>query len=145
MSKESFDENFTKGLLTINKASDKDDQKFGIDAWFDNDIPVAIRKRPTTDISDYDGRIITIRIAKERFRGYIKFEYDKLLSGDFKSILYIFRLKRHIILIPIRTIIEHLKETPLENLNIAPNYSGQADLIGLHPSELAHCLIIPID
>lgn len=137
-----FDKQLEEGLLRISRSVEEDDHKYGIDGWFDDDIPIAIRRRPTTSIDDYNGRVITIRIGKTI---QYKFEYDKLLDGSFRAVLYLFKYQNtHLITIPTTSIVKYLKDTPLDQLDIAPNRYGGADLICIHPNELEKCLIIDI-
>jgi len=137
--------NFTKGVVQIQPSIDKDDRRNGIDGWLDGNIPIAFRKRPNLTIDRYEGRIVTIRIAKPIFQGYIPFEYDKLLNGQFRALLYFFKLKEHLIICPTQAIINYLKEYAIQDLDIHPNVSGDTDLIGIHPNELESTIILPLN
>jgi len=86
MKQANIDAKLKDSELKISRATELDDRKYGVDAWFDNDIPIAIRHRPTTSINDYNGRTITIRreAATSRRRTYKcrgcgrKFQVDTL-------------------------------------------------------------------
>lgn len=136
--------NFAKGLIQIRPSVEDDDRRNGIDGWLDGNIPIAFRKRPTVTIDQYNGRVLTIRIGKARVQGYRKFEYDKLLSGQFRAILYFFKFKGHLIICATQDIRTYLLEHPPGTLEIRSNWTGDTDLICIHPSELNSVLIIPL-
>ena len=96
-------------------------------------------------IGQYAGRVLTIRIAKHSFQGCIIFEYDKLLNGQFRAILYFFKLKDHLIICPTQALIDYLKKCPIQDLDISPNRTGKSDLIAIHPNELASTIILPLN
>ena len=145
METKQINSNFEKGLIQITPAIESDDRRNGVDAWIDGNIPIAFRKRPDVSIDQYNGKVLTIRIGKEAIRGYISFEYDKLLNGQFRAVLYFFKLKGHLVICATQDIVAYLREHPLEDLDIHPNRYGEADLIGISPSDLKSALVIPLN
>lgn len=141
---ENIDAAFATGLLKISRAVEKDDRVYGVDAWLDDNIPIAFRRRPTTSLHDYEGAIITIRISKPETPNWIKCEYDKLLSGQFKAILYFFKLTDALVIVPTIEIVQYLKNNQRGGLNINFNKKGMWDLICIRPDQLGHVIVISL-
>ena len=121
--------------IDFSQSGDADDRKHGIDGWLDGDIPCAVRKRNIKS-TDYGGRTITIRCSKPGGQGYIDFEYDKLLNGKFRAVLYFFRFTDCLILCPVESITNYLQSKTLDRLDVRKNTTGHSDLITIHPDEL---------
>lgn len=134
-------DNSKVGLVDFTKSTEKEDRKYGVDGWMDGDIPIAFRKRPTVSLNDYKGKVITIRIAKPEFQNYMKFEYDKLIDGSFKALVYYFKLTDSLIIVPTNSIVKYLKCKPKEFLHINENKKGYTNLICIHPLELENIII----
>jgi len=144
MKQTNFRENMTIGLINVERSVERDDRLNGVDGWLDNDIPFAFRKRPNLSLDSYKGKVITIRIGKESSGGYFKFEYDKLLNGQFKAVVYFFKLKESLLVCPTTSLIDYLKVTPRNDLDISPNKYGESDLVAIHPNALKDTFITPL-
>lgn len=76
-----FERDFRFGKLEFHNATNEEDRKEGIDGWI-GIMPVATRK--------FRKSISAFGQISIRRRKLFKSEYEKILSGEFKPILYIF-------------------------------------------------------
>lgn len=76
-----FEEDFRFGRIESRNSTDPEDEKEGIDGWMGN-MPVATRK--------FRFKLDTFRQISIRKRRLYKSEYDKILSGEYKPVLYLY-------------------------------------------------------
>lgn len=98
-----FKRDFAFGEVDFIKPASEDDMKHGIDAWVGG-IPFAWRKRRIS-LRQYG----EISIRYSRATGS-KTEYDKLLDGSFKALIYIFQFTDEVVICLTADIIRCLKE-----------------------------------
>lgn len=97
-----FNKDFAFGEVNFVKPASEEDMKQGIDAWLGG-IPFAWRRRRIS-LKKYGE--ISVRYSR---RTGNKTEYDKLMDGSFKALIYIFQFTDAVIICLTADIIDCLK------------------------------------